>query len=384
MKAVMQKYKKMILIIIIVSLFGVIAYGNSPYQDTLKIYENETIDGDLIVAVNHATNEGNIKGDWITAGQQIRHLGMIGGDLIAAASQIFVDGNVRGNLRLVAREVIIGGGEINRNASIFASNVGLEEDTILDGSLHVYAGDLALRGFVGGDIIGGVGNAVISGTVKGNINLSVDKIYLEPGAYIEGNLTYISEEEQYIDTKLVKGNIEYQPTRTRSHLQRGLENIARRIRRVINLLQILFLISYIILGLFLIKFFKKPLNRATQLIDDQSGISVLLGLGFLFLVPIGAILLMVTIIGIPISILALALYGILVYLAKIPVALWLGKKIIRDESRYYTSFIVGNLLIATVSLIPYGGKLLSVGITALGMGSTLIVIKKYYNKEYDI
>jgi len=256
----------------------------------------------------------------------------------------------------------------------------LEEEGIIDGSVHVFAGDLNLKGFVGGDIIGGVGKAVISGTVKGNVKLHVDKINLEPGALIEGNLTYIATEEMAIDPARVKGKIIYQPS-TRTEIQAGFNELRHQLRILFNVVKIIFAVSHLLIGLLLIKLFKKPYQRAAKLIEEKPLPSVGFGLGVLVVLPIVAMTLMITIIGIPFSILMLMAYGVLIYLAQIPVALWLGEKVLRDERRPYVAFIIGSLLIETLMFIPYMSFLGSIAVTIVGLGVTLVMMKEYYKKE---
>ncbi|MBM7615426.1 bactofilin family protein [Alkaliphilus hydrothermalis] len=373
-----RKSKILFLVIVMTMLGGLIVYGMDYEDSNVNILENQIVDGDLIRGANRLSNKGTVVGDLIAAANDVNQEGTIQGDLISAAADITVEGVVKGDLRLVADDIRIAG-EVNRNASMFAASVLLEEEGIIDGSIHVFAGDLNLKGFVGGDIIGGAGKAIISGRIKGNVKLYVDSIELSPEALVEGNLTYIGNKEMDIDPARVKGKIIYQPS-TRTEIEAGFDEMKNQLRILMNVAKILFAIAQLLIGLLLIRLFKKPYQRAAKLIEEKPLPSIGLGLGVLVATPVVAITLVFTIIGIPFSALILMAYGILIYLTQVPVALWLGVKILRDEKRPYVAFVIGSLLIETLLLIPYFSFIGGITVTIIGLGVTLMMMKEYYQK----
>ncbi len=382
-KLLKKNYKLISLVMLLVMLGGVIVYGVDTYENkVITIEEDKKISGDFIGTANQIINKGVISGDLITAAEDIYNNGVIGGDLLGISGKsIHVDGNVNGNLRLIGQDIAIMG-EVHRNASIFATKIFLEENGVLDGSLYIFTGDLNVKGFVGGDIRGGAGTAVISGTVKGNVNLNVNKLFIEPGAVIEGDLIYTSDEEQVIDPTSVKGNIQFIPAEE-SGIQIGLRGLRGAFRILFNAIRVIYLISYILIGLLLIKLFKIPFKKTGEIIEEKPWYSLGLGVSTFIGVPLAVFILIITLVGIPVSMLMTTLYILLLFFAKMPIALWLGGKILRDEKKYYTSFIIGSLLIAALKLVPVLGVFLNIGLTALGIGIILITIKRYYKNEYD-
>jgi hypothetical protein len=104
-----------------------------------------------------------------------------------------------------------------------------------------------------------------------------------------------------------------------------------------------------------------------------------LGLGFLFLVclPVAAVVLAITLLGVPLGLLTLLGWFVLLYLSKIFVALAVGEWLLArlrsgKISAPLLSLIAGLLLLTIVTLIPYVGRLIQVMIVSLGFGAFFI------------
>lgn len=366
------------LVSLLVFIFGgMIAHGTEPSQGNwIHIAEDQVISGDFIRGANRVSSQGRVTGDFIFGANEVSQEGIIEGDFIGAGAQAKIGGVIKGNIRTIGKDIDVTG-EVNRNASIFASNLYLQDGAVIDGSIHVFAGYMDLGGLVGGDIRGAVGTAVFRGNVKGDVYLHVDKIYFEPGATIEGNLTYTSSKPYSIDPARVKGTIQHQYSDSIS-FQEGLKELRVGLRRISIFLKGLFLLSYIIIGLLIVRFIQHPVNQAVEILNEKPWLSLGLGAGLLVGIPIIAVLLLISIIGIPIGILLMTFYGLLIYLAKIPIEIWLGKKILREHNQPYLPFIIGSILIASLRLIPYFGWWITGVVIAFGIGATLMMIKHYY------
>ena len=120
----------------------------------------------------------------------------------------------------------------------------------------------------------------------------------------------------------------------------------------------LFLLALMVTGIVLTLIFKKNAYQAKQAVGGSFLKS--LGLGFMFMVciPIAMIILLITVIGIPIAIIAFFVYAILIYIAKIPVATFVGEKIIRalgkqGEPSLIWSMLLGLVVLTLLLNIPY-------------------------------
>lgn len=109
------------------------------------------------------------------------------------------------------------------------------------------------------------------------------------------------------------------------------------------------------------------------------------GVGFLVLVgvPILLITLLITIIGIPLSIGGGILFGLLVWIAsiygKFAVGTWLLS--IVDKTNPWAALIIGLLIGVLLGFIPIIGGLIKFVIFLLGLGALIYTLKVRYRKE---
>ncbi len=108
-----------------------------------------------------------------------------------------------------------------------------------------------------------------------------------------------------------------------------------------------------------------------------------LGLGFVFVicVPVAAIILLFTVIGIPVSIIVLFVYLVLFYIAKIFFGFALGERVLMLFKTNGTpapvwSLIIGLLILYILFLVPYIHWIVYLLVLFVGFGS-VFQIKKY-------
>ncbi|MDD5702847.1 MAG: hypothetical protein PHU23_12455, partial [Dehalococcoidales bacterium] len=96
-----------------------------------------------------------------------------------------------------------------------------------------------------------------------------------------------------------------------------------------------------------------------------------------FVTPLAALVVMFTVIGIPLGLLALIIWGILLYLSQIPVALLIGWLIVsRRRDNLSFGLLVGCLALGLVILyalgaIPVFGWLMRLLVMIFGLGSLI-------------
>jgi cytoskeletal protein CcmA (bactofilin family) len=362
-------------------LMPVLVYGaeevDSPHR---MIRENQVVYGDFWAASERISNYGKVLGDFMVSGKEIYNEGIIQGDIISFSSTGSFGGIVMGNVRSAASELYLRG-DINKNATVTGDYVFQHKNSVIDGNAYVFANNLDLQGNIQGNLRIFAKKAIIGGKVKGNVYVRTGELIIEQGALIEGNLIYVTEKELSIPSENVLGQIEHHIPRTRN-----LGKLTSDVREGMKVIQLikkgLFLLAYLIVGSITIAFFKEPYEKAAALINERPWYSIGVGIVILIGIPIIAVLTFFTLIGIPISFLMMAAYGILIYLGKIPVGIWLGSKLLRGQKSSILCFLIGIILIEALGLVPYIGWWSSKIALALGVGATLMMLKRYYKKEY--
>ena len=100
-----------------------------------------------------------------------------------------------------------------------------------------------------------------------------------------------------------------------------------------------------------------------------------LGLGFAVLagVPAAIVLTAITVVGLPLSLMLLALYFVAIYRAHIWVGAFLGRQLLKPagatKSDWLLGLLLGLLILKVIGFIPYLGGLVRFGVVCLGLGA---------------
>jgi hypothetical protein len=101
-------------------------------------------------------------------------------------------------------------------------------------------------------------------------------------------------------------------------------------------------------------------------------------------VPVAALLVAVTLVGLPFTIVALFAWGLTIYLAKIVVAIFVGRTLLSSTERKDNRALVllaGLLLIIVVVNLPAIGGIVSLLLTLVGMGLIVQKLLEYLSQR---
>ncbi len=365
-----------ILIITLLMMFAVVpvlAFDARSGQ-TVTVASGEVVDDDLYASAYTVIVDGTINGDLWAAGRTITVNGVVNGSVMATGQTININGDVDYAVRAAGGALNISG-NVNGDLIVGCSELNIASIAKIDGDLLFGAGIALIDGLVEGDIKGEGGEITISDGVKGNVDLEVKSLTILPTANIQGNLTYTSEEEADIQSGAQIGGI------TTHKLPEVKEERAKPFPFVlfpgIGGKVIGFLMA-LIAGLVIILVAPRRLTSVAESIRSKPGPSAGWGAIILFLTPIAAIIVCITIIGIPVGLIVLALWGIAIYLAQIPVGLFIGRWIIghfrkvEGKAIMVGALALGLVILRLLMLIPHSGFFIGLAIILFGLGAVVV------------
>jgi cytoskeletal protein CcmA (bactofilin family) len=338
--------------------------------DTVVIGSGEVIDDDLYVAGSTVSIDGTVNGDVLAVGNKIIVNGRINGDLIAAGASVTVNGEVTGAVRIAGATLEVKG-NVGGDVAAVGKSLSLASTAGIGNDLVVAAANASIDSPVGGDIFGGGGEITLSNTVGGNVKLSVDSLTLLYNASIGGDLIYTSPNEADIKAGAqIVGAINHKlpPPEERE----GGIGIGGKI--------VGFLMA-LALGIVIIVLAPKRMLAITDAIRNQPWHSLGWGAVLLFVTPIAALIVCLTVVGVPIGLIGLALYGIAVYISHIITSLLIGRLIIgtlrRMEGAEGRGILIGSLALGLViltllTMIPYIGFFVGLAAVLFGFGAILV------------
>ncbi len=243
--------------------------------------------GSLFAAGARVTVEAPVAGDAYLAGAHIDLRAPIARRLTAAGAQLIVSGNVEHNAWLAGASVEV------RPGARFGRRVAMA------------GGELSMAGTVAGDLQMAGGEVVLNGGVGGDAELAAARIEVGPEARIEGRLRYRSDHEIIVAPGAqIAGGIERTTRggsafdwRDRSGFARN--GFPRGPSWVTGCLLFGALLLWLAPGLF---------ADTSRLARSAWLQSIGLGLATVFVVPVVAVMLFITVIGIPLALLTIPMY----------------------------------------------------------------------------
>jgi len=313
--------------------------------DTVII--NGTINGDLIALARSVTINGTVKGNVITGASNLNVQGTIEGTILAGGQNIQIDGKVARNLVGFGQTITIG-----KNASIGGDAAGFGNPVYMHGAVarSFYSfGMTDITGSVGRNVVfkGAVLNVLPSANIAGDLRSTVSRaemVHVDPAAKIGG-----------------KQSVEVPKPGPSQYVRFGF-----------YFGQMLHVAAAFIAGLLLLLLF--PRLRTAGF---SNAVSILKsgGVGFLliFATPIAALIIAITLIGLPVAFVLFMTWFVGLYLAKIVLANFIGRTLLSGSVDRMSSVALGLLVGLVITFIainlPYVGGMIHFVLVLIGFGA---------------
>lgn len=330
----------------------------------------------VTIPVNAKTNNF-AAGETVSVTEDKDSTSFIAGDVVDVQS--IIDGNsfIAGNIVSVSSSqdyMFVAGNAINvdgafaKDAFVAGNSIIVKNSSVRDlyaaGTTIKLETDVTRNAYLAGDTI------IINGMINGDVYAAGDNIQIGEKANIVGTLSYPKDSKLKIAEGAVVANKKAYKSVEYTHKITIMDSII--IPELISYVSLL-LISFILLALYK-KVFEKYAKTSKKPID----ILKLVGIGFasIVVIPVAAFIIMLTLIGIPLSFIVLLLYGIMLYLSFIPTSYFLGNWFLKDKiNNNYLILAISLLILFVLKLIPILGGLVSILVASLGMGMYMIQIK---------
>jgi len=310
----------------------------------ITVAADEVIDDDLMAAGNSVVIQGKVTGDVLAAGQTVRLTGPVGGSVMAAGNSVIVTGDVDGSVRAAGRSVTLGG-LVKSNAQAGGQTVIVSETAKVGKDLHVGGTSVDLDGTVGRLLGLAAQNAAVRGTVGGDVKFEGDELSLGPGASVGGELLYRSDlEPEMAQGATIAGGVTKLPPRPGAEGKRGFSLVGFLLR----------LVTWFAFGAVGIAVAPRIFRAAAVAVAVRPWWNLLLGFLVLVATPVAVIVAMITVIGIPLGLVALIGWLVALLFSGVPVGAYLGGRMLRSASPYLALFL-GLLVLALLGLVPYLG-----------------------------
>jgi cytoskeletal protein CcmA (bactofilin family) len=317
---------------------------------------DKRIEGDAFLAGGRAAVRGPVKGDVVLVGGDISVADTVGQNMYAAGGSLVLSSQVGGNARLASGQVII-----SQRGGIV-------------GKATIAAVTFRLAGRVGRYLVVYAESVRVDGEVGGDLYVTARSIEIGPDAKIHGKLLYRSPQQAKIDPAAsIAGGV------TREELAWPRQE-ADSIARIATWISVgLIALSLLVVGAIMLLAFPDFSAAAALTVRSDAWKSLGLGFALLLCVPVGAILLMITVVGMPLGLLLLFFYPVMLLLGYLTGALFLGDRmagwmakrrgvVVKPGWRYVALALVLVALLV-VGKIPFAGVVVLFLILLCGLGA---------------
>jgi len=330
--------------------------------------QGTTLDDELYAFGQNVTVSGEVTGDLLAFAAETSVPGKIGQSASVMAGNVNVSGPIGSNLRAVGGDVTLSG-TVADNASVFGGSVLFTKTSSVGRDLQAAAGDLRIEGSVGRNVLASGGEVTLNGKIGGNVTVNAGQLRIGPDAVIRGNLTYTAPQKANIaQGARILGEKTYQPTR---------EKRPAWIWK--SALWVWSFLALFLVGVIMIAVAPVTTRGAADKVMGAPGVSLLAGLILLVVVPPLVVFLLITLIGIPLGLILLAMYVFMIYFSRafagLAIGRWLFARFGRPEMSLYVDLLVGLLILWLLMAIPFVGALIHIAAILLGLGA--LAVQRY-------
>lgn len=338
-------------------------------------------------------------GNVYAGGGQVRPAGPVNGDFTAVAGKLLVDQPVTGDATLaggsvdvrapVGEDVRVAGGDVTIDSTIggelfvAGGNVSVMRAAAVGRGATLYGGSIGVDGRTDGDLRATGRRIRLDGEVRGNARLVAEEIELGPKARIDGGLHYIARdglkraEGAFVGGEITRGDQEPGRAGPRGGGWRWDRSVESSSPWAWGVMSFLALLATAALFLFLVPRFAADASRRIQSSPWQA---LAAGFATVVAVPFMAVLLFVTLLGIPLGFALLALYPALMLAGFVVGVLFVGHMLAaamrRDVPATYAGgmgyFALALLLTLLVATVPVVGGLVAGLLSLAGVGACVL------------
>lgn len=279
---------------------------------------------------------------------------------------------IEGGLSAFGANLEIGGTVIG-GLEAFGANITISGKN--HGDLRFASANATLSGEFHDNVKGFSANLTISGQFENDLEIKAARITIAPSAVIKGNLVYSAaifdrKEGSQIVGEIVKLETEKGKAwiKDKEKDEMGPDYVGGGLFWAIST------IAIIIVGLFINYFVPKPTEEIITSLSNSAWKCLGIGLVFLIVMPLCIIISLITAVGIPFGILLAFIYITMIYISRVYVGIWIGRKVLgafkdTHTARFFWPFITGTFIIGIFLILPAVGWIFRFFITLTGLGA---------------
>lgn len=334
--------------------------------DSVTIEQSAIKPGSVYVAGNNITINATVDGSLYCAGGHITVNGSVHGDINCAGQDITINGSVQGSVKLAGGTLSLGN-KVGSDVSLFGQTATVRSNATVAGDINAGVQNLTIDGTVTRSVVAGVQSLNMNGKV-GSMNIvDAQNLSLGKNARVSGDLNYQSEDELKLDSNKIGGAVHYHKPQPR-HQVNPLYTLA------------LVFATFAVTALILTLAAPRWVDRSAGIAKAKFGYVMLFGVLGVFTMPVLAVVLALTVVGLPLALMMILAWLLLLMLSGTFFAYFIGALILPRVANILVRLFVGLVVTAALLVIPYSIGAFSILIMLI-MGTGIILTTLLHNYQ---
>jgi hypothetical protein len=346
---------------------------NRTDNGTVVIGSGETYKN-LYTAGSSVFVNSNVQGDLAVAGGTILIDGAIEQDLFAAGGTITVNGRVGSDARLGGGTVMVNS-EINGDLLVGGGETHITEKARVAGDVIIGGGNVVIEAPVAGGIMIAGGAVTINSQVGGSVDVRAGgSVVFGERARVPGKVTVKAPQEPVVESGAEVSTPEF--TRIEQ-----LHNECA-VAGLFTLWFLVKILAYILAGLLLLYIMPRRSMHVLRTMRGRFWPNVGIGLVVAIVVPIVALIALFTLVGYYVALIAFVWYAMVLLLACLFAALFLGSWILQKLMKKpelvfdWQAVVVGSAVYVILGIIPVIGWIIQAILSLAAIGAFMRITRE--------
>jgi hypothetical protein len=342
------------------------------------VAKGEVVDNTVFMGGRNVDIAGTVNGDVICGAQNLNISGTVTGDVICGAQTINISGHVEGNIRIGGQTVNFNG-TVDKNATIGAQTINTDSKSMVGGDADFAGSNLNLSGNIGRDLAVAGSNVNLSGEVGRDIKSAVQDMTIAGGAKVGGGIDYTSKNKVNISGgATVAGSVT-------QHIPKEKTRSYPRMAFFSGIFVLILGAVLLIAALILTALFPQFVHSVSSQAVKRPLRVFLTGFVASIVVPVVAVLLMISVIGIPLAILLILTWILIALTSGLFTAYYIGRSVWRRQHNPLLIVLAGGLLLLILFIIPFLGCVVMLFSFWIGAGMVLLELRNHIPRpKYDL
>lgn len=335
------------------------------------LIQEEAINQNVYIAGGNVTLDTPVSGDVTIAGGTVNIKNTVNGDVMIAGGTVIIDSTVTGDVRVIGGTVILNS-TIHGDFASLGGNIITKESSVIRGQALLIGGTLSQEGALDGSSKILVGKTILNGKINGPAEVTTQEITFKSKLLVSNQLAYFAPEKGFQEDGANLGTA-VTFNQIKSIQENGI--VKQAFLNFINFWILLRFITTLLLAFILVSVFRVFSQRTTDFALDSFWKSLLIGIIFTAFAPLAILILAISLIALPFSILLMLSYFMIMIIGGAVSGLVVGsllKQAVSKNEKNEIDFQIatfGVILLTLVQFVPLIGDFTRILFFIVAVGS---------------